>query len=78
MEILVFWLVFAVIVGVIANNKGRSGIGWFLFSIVLSPLLGLIVVLVLSPGTDRAPVIGVADELTKLVALRDSGAITAN
>jgi hypothetical protein len=46
MEILLFWLFFCVIVGVIASKNGRLGIGYFLLSAILSPLIGLIVVLV--------------------------------
>lgn len=47
MEFVFFWLVFSIVVGVAANSRGRSGVGWFLFSLILSPLLGLILVLVL-------------------------------
>jgi hypothetical protein len=46
MEIIVFWLLLAAGVGLLANSQGRSGLGFFLLSAVLSPLLGLIVVLV--------------------------------
>ena len=46
MEIIFFWVLFAIAVGIFAANKGRSGFGWFLFSIFLSPLLGLIFVAV--------------------------------
>lgn len=42
-----FWFVFAIAVGVFASNRGRSGIGWFLLSLVISPLLGLIFVAVM-------------------------------
>lgn len=79
MELIVFWFGFAIVVGVIANNRGRSGIGWFLFSIILSPLLGLILVLALGRPADKrgtAPRANVGDELTKLAALRDSGVLT--
>lgn len=47
MEIFLFWLVFSIIVAVIASNRGRSGFGWFLLSIFLSPLLTAILVLAL-------------------------------
>ena len=46
MEIVFFWLLLAAGVGLLANSRGRSGFGFFLLSAVLSPLLGLIVVLV--------------------------------
>lgn len=47
MEIFLFWLVFSIIVAVIASSRGRSGFGWFLLSIFLSPLLTAILVLAL-------------------------------
>jgi len=40
MEIFFFWLLFSVAVGILAGNRGRSGVGWFLLSMVISPLLG--------------------------------------
>lgn len=46
MEWLFLWAAFAVGVGLLANSRGRSGIGYFLLSVLLSPILGLIVVLV--------------------------------
>lgn len=41
-----FWFLFAVGVGVLASNRGRSGVGWFLLSMLISPLLGLLFVAV--------------------------------
>ena len=46
MEIVIFWVIFALVVSFIAINKGRSGMGFFILSILLSPLLGLIIVLI--------------------------------
>jgi hypothetical protein len=34
MEIALFWLFFSIVAGVIASTKGRSGVGFFLLSIV--------------------------------------------
>jgi hypothetical protein len=45
---LLVWLCFCILVGAVATSRGRSGFGWFLFSCVLSPLLGGIVVLLLT------------------------------
>lgn len=42
MEIGFVWILFSIAVGVLAGNKGRSGFGFFLISLVLSPLIGLI------------------------------------
>jgi hypothetical protein len=47
MEIFIGWLIFAIVVAVAANARGRSGVGWFVLSVLLSPLVGLILVLVL-------------------------------
>lgn len=42
MEIAFLWFVFSIVAGVIASSKGRSGFGYFLLSIILSPLIGII------------------------------------
>jgi len=53
-EIFFFWLIFAVVVGVVASSRGRSGFGWFLLAMVVSPLLAFIVVAFL-PSLKNAP-----------------------
>jgi hypothetical protein len=53
MEIGLPWLFFCVIVGVVASKKGRSGIGYFLLSIILSPLVGIIIVLVVGDNNQN-------------------------
>lgn len=47
MEIFTGWLVLSALVGWLAYARGRTFIGFFLVSVLLSPLLGLIIVLVL-------------------------------
>ncbi len=47
MEILLVWGALSFVVGIAANARGRSGLLWFLFSLLLSPLIGLILVLVM-------------------------------
>jgi len=47
MEVLLLWVILAAVVAVAASSRGRSGFGWFLISCILSPLIGLILVLVL-------------------------------
>ena len=44
--VFVFWILLACIVGGYANNRGRSGIFWIIFSLILSPLLGFLFVAV--------------------------------
>jgi hypothetical protein len=39
MVILFFWVGFAAIIAVIANNKGRNPAGWFFLALLISPLL---------------------------------------
>jgi hypothetical protein len=47
------WLALSIIAGVIARNKGRSGYGFFLLSILFSPLVGIIGAYAASPNTER-------------------------
>src|SRR5665647_3415495 len=47
MAILIFWLLFALVVAIAAGSRGRNGAGWFILSVILLPLIGLILVLVL-------------------------------
>lgn len=119
-EIIVVWLLLAAGVGFLADARGRNFFGYFLLSAVLSPLLGLIVVLVsanlkeqeakelqrkadqeaqdiqrkadherelesiraIATATTSAasvtsePPKSIAEELTKLAALREQGVLT--
>lgn len=86
MELIVIWLALCLIPAYIASQKGRSGAGYFLLGVVLSPLIALIVVVLVSnqsaavgaqaaAGTPVAAASAV-DALTKLVALRDAGEVT--
>ena len=49
MELLIFftWVVFSIVVGIVAHARGRSGMGFALLALLLSPLLGIIVVALL-------------------------------
>lgn len=46
MEIAVIWLGLSILAGYIAARKGRSGIGFFFLSVLLSPIIGIIAALV--------------------------------
>lgn len=51
MEWIVGWLLWSIIVGIIASSRGRRGFTWFLLSLLISPLLSMILVLALGrPG----------------------------
>ncbi len=49
MEWLIVWIGLSIVAGVIAGNKGRSGIGFFFLALLLSPLIGIIAALVARP-----------------------------
>jgi hypothetical protein len=55
MEWFFFWLLFSIVVGIIAANRGRSGFGWFVLSMVISPLLGVILVALIPAIGDERP-----------------------
>jgi hypothetical protein len=39
MEIFLFWIGLAIVIGVAAHYRGRSGFGWMLLAMILSPIL---------------------------------------
>lgn len=41
------WVVFAIVVAILASNRGRSGLLWFFIAVVISPLIAGLLVLVL-------------------------------
>jgi hypothetical protein len=45
--IILFWIGFAVVVGVGANTRGRNGPGWGLLAVLISPLLAGLLLLAL-------------------------------
>jgi phosphotransferase system glucose/maltose/N-acetylglucosamine-specific IIC component len=47
------YIVFAILVGVYANSKGRSGFGFFLIAALLSPLIGFVIAVVISPISSK-------------------------
>jgi hypothetical protein len=56
MELVLFYLGLAVVVGVAANTRGRSGFGWFLLSLLITPVItGLLVLALPRVGQIAAP-----------------------
>ena len=53
MEILIPWLLLSIIAAVIANNKGRSGLGFFLLALLLSPLIGILAALIVTADVSK-------------------------
>jgi hypothetical protein len=46
MILVLVWIVLAIAVGAYASSKGRSGVGFFFLSLLLSPLIGFLFALV--------------------------------
>lgn len=44
--IFIAWIALSILVGVLATNKGRKFLGWFLLSALISPLFGILALLV--------------------------------
>lgn len=62
MEIVIGWLVLAVIVAVAASSRGRSALGWFLLACIISPVLALVALLVIGrPAVAGQPQLLAAD-----------------
>jgi hypothetical protein len=53
-EIVVLWILPALIVGYGAHHKGRSGLSWFVLAVLLSPLIAGLFVLAMR--SDPKPV----------------------
>ncbi len=53
MEILLFWLIGSIAVGIWNNSRGHSFFAGFVFSLILSPLLAAIIVAVRSPNVAK-------------------------
>jgi hypothetical protein len=52
MELIGFWLGASVLIGFAAAARNRSGFGWMLLALIVSPLLALIVLLLMRRGDD--------------------------
>ena len=86
--IFLLWIIFSAVVGAIGSDKKIGFWGGFLISLLLSPIIGLIVVLLsgskvinVAVGEEKQMPISeatksVADEIEKLNHLRNANAIT--
>jgi hypothetical protein len=70
MDVLIGWIVLCLLVAWLARSRGRSALGYFILSLFLSPLIGLIVVLVAGSGP------AAANELARLEAARAGGLLS--
>jgi hypothetical protein len=46
-ELFLFWFIFAVVIGVAASSRGRSGLGWWFLAMIISPLLAFVLLILL-------------------------------
>ncbi|QBF84456.1 hypothetical protein EXU30_18645 [Shewanella maritima] len=51
------WIMFSILVMVVAHRYNRSSIGWFLLSLIISPLFSIIFILVLGKATSTQEII---------------------
>jgi len=52
---LIIWIVLCILIGSLASSKGRSFFGYFLLSVILSPLIGLLILLVSGEAQQKVP-----------------------
>ena len=58
MLVVPIWVLLSIFAGVYAKQKGQRAIGFFVFSLVLSPLIGVIAVAMIRTSVVAAPVNG--------------------
>lgn len=51
-SIFLFWIIGSIVAAAIAIEKGRSGFGFFLIAVILSPLFGIICAFAAGKNTD--------------------------
>lgn len=51
--LIITWIIFSSIVGDYARKKGRSWIEFFLWSLILSPLIGFFLACIAKPNTQK-------------------------
>lgn len=54
--IIVLWIGLAIVIGMAASSRGRSGFGWFIVALCLSPLLGGVLLLLMKNVKEDAQV----------------------
>jgi hypothetical protein len=51
--VLLIWIILAIVIGNAASQRGRSGFGWFLVSLLLSPVIAGILLLLFPSRRDE-------------------------
>lgn len=52
--LILFWILFAALVGALARGYRRSVAGWFLLAMIVSPIIAAIILLLVGPAQPRA------------------------
>jgi hypothetical protein len=47
MELILFWFIASIVVAVYASSRNRTGFGWFLLSLIISPLISFVFLAIL-------------------------------
>ena len=55
MELIVFWFIVSILVAAYASSRNRSGFGWFLLSLIISPLFTFIFLAILPKRAGNIP-----------------------
>jgi hypothetical protein len=74
MDFLLLGLIGSALVGVFANSKNRSGFGWFILSLCITPILAFLILAILSQKI--IPAKSLETRLGEIERLRDKGTIT--
>jgi hypothetical protein len=61
MEALALWIILSAVAGIVASSRGRNGPGFFVLSLVLSPLVGLLLAALLPSRQRRVAIPGPED-----------------
>lgn len=51
---IIAWFVLAIVIGFVAVERGRDGVGWFFLSLLLSPIVGAIALALCPPRLPTA------------------------
>ena len=55
MFVVIIWLFLCFVIAAGASSRGRSGVGWFFISALVSPIIGTIILVCLPPIGKEAP-----------------------
>lgn len=47
MEVVLFWIGFSVVIGILANQRGRGAVGWGILAALISPILSGIILFII-------------------------------